>query len=107
MTVPVGLWSARMMGGWSTGARASTAGSPGSSVASVVGEDEPDRSLDRPAGGALDQVADRRPTGLYRLHDLDGRGRLVAAMFVIALLVAPLSALVRMAPDWAPATIRR
>lgn len=103
MTVPVGLWSARTMGGWSARARASTAGSPGSSVASVVGEDEPDRSLDSPGGGALDQVADRRPTGVYRLHDLDGRGRLVAAMFVIALLIAPLSAFVRLAPDWAPA----
>lgn len=53
------------------------------------------------ASSAAD-TADVAGTVRYRLRDLDRRGRSVAAVFAVALLLAPMLAFVWAAPDWVP-----
>lgn len=55
-------------------------------------------------GDMLDIVGDGAiGRSVYRLRDLDGPRRRVAAAFAVALSLAPLLALVRFAPGWFPA----
>jgi hypothetical protein len=76
--------------------------SSGALVAARAGEREADRCPESGDGGAAG-AAGPPMGGVHRLRDLDRRGRLVAVLFVAALLLAPVGAFVRMAPDWAPA----